>query len=237
MDAEYSSWNLGRTRRILFVCLVASVALHALVFVLFPKLEIDRSAPSVQVLEVRLLAPEPLAVAPVASVPSATGRPRGAQRADAVAASRAQAPATPSPAPNHGGDQAIAQIGADSSAPAADVPLADNAVKANPMTGASATRRESLPVSRAAYLHNPAPAYPPIARRNGEQGTVTLRVLVARNGAPARVSVERSSGYGHLDRSALEAVREWRFVPAREQGEPVEVWMLVPIAFRLQGAS
>jgi len=235
VDAAYSSWNLGRPRRILFVCLVASVALHALVFVLFPKLEIDRSAPSVQVLEVRLLAPEPLAVAPVASAPSATGRSRGAQRADAVAASRA--PATPSPAPNHGGDQAMAQIGADSSAPAADVPLADKAVKPNPMTAASATWRESLPASRAAYLHNPAPAYPPIARRNGEQGTVTLRVLVARDGAPARVSVERSSGYAHLDRSALEAVREWRFVPAREQGEPVEVWMLVPIAFRLQSAS
>jgi protein TonB len=86
-------------------------------------------------------------------------------------------------------------------------------------------------------LHNPSPAYPLIARRNGEQGTVTLRVLVSRDGAPASVSVERSSGHARLDRSALEAVRAWRFVPAREQGEPVEVWMLVPIAFMLQGAS
>jgi protein TonB len=79
--------------------------------------------------------------------------------------------------------------------------------------------------------------YPLLARRNGDQGTVTLRVLVTRDGAAASVSVERSSGYAHLDRSALQAVREWRFVPAREQGEPIEAWMLVPIAFRLEGAS
>ena len=227
---------MGRARSILPVCLVASVALHALVLVLFPGVEIDRGASSVQVLEVRLLAPEPLAAAPVASAPSAIGRQRGAQHGDAVPASRPQAPAPPAPAADHG-DQAMAQIAADLPVPAADVPLADNGAKPDPTTAASATRRESLPAFKAAYLHNPAPAYPLIARRNGEQGTVTLRVLVARDGATARVSVERSSGYAHLDRSALEAVREWRFVPAREQGEPVEVWMLVPIAFRLQGAS
>ena len=229
-------WNFGRARSILPVCLVASAALHALVLVLFPGVEIDRGASSVQVLEVRVLAPEPLAVAPVATAPSATARPRGAQHGDAVAASRRQAPAPPAPAANRG-DQALAQIAADLPAPAADVPLADNGAKPDPTTAAAATRREVLPAFKAAYLHNPAPAYPALARRNGEQGTVTLRVLVARDGATARVSVERSSGYAHLDRSALEAVREWRFVPAREQGEPVEVWMLVPIAFRLQGAS
>ena len=224
-------------RSVLPVCLAVSAALHVLVLVLLPKLGIDRSAPSVQVLEVRMLAPEPLTVAPLTSAPSATGRPRSAQRTDAVLANRPQAPATPPSPAKRGGDHAMARIDADLPAPASDVPLADSSARLDPVPAASAPARETPPASRAAYLHNPAPAYPPIARRNGEQGTVTLRVLVARDGATARVSVERSSGYAHLDRSALEAVRDWRFVPAREQGEPVEVWMLVPIAFRFQGAS
>jgi protein TonB len=50
------------------------------------------------------------------------------------------------------------------------------------------------PSFSAAYLSNPAPRYPDAARRSGEQGTVTLRVRVARNGVAAEVAVERSSG-------------------------------------------
>ena len=95
----------------------------------------------------------------------------------------------------------------------------------------------TAPSFSAAYLSNPAPRYPDAARRSGEQGTVTLRVQVARDGAPSRVAVEKSSGSPHLDAAALEAVKAWRFTPARRGGEAVESWMLVPIVFRLEGAS
>jgi periplasmic protein TonB len=88
-----------------------------------------------------------------------------------------------------------------------------------------------------AYLRNPGPRYPDAARRAGEQGTVTLRVLVTREGLPARVTVEKSSGSAHLDNAALEAVKAWRFTPARQGAERIESWMLVPVAFRLEGAS
>jgi protein TonB len=93
------------------------------------------------------------------------------------------------------------------------------------------------PAFNAAYLQNPAPRYPLMARRRGEQGTVTLRVLVTRDGIPARVSVERTSGSGHLDSAALETVKTWRFTPARAGSEPIEAWVLVPVVFRLEGTS
>lgn len=95
----------------------------------------------------------------------------------------------------------------------------------------------SAPSFNAAYLRNPAPLYPIIARRNGEQGTVTLKVLVTREGTPASVSVDKTSGSAHLDAAALEAVRSWRFAPARQGTQPVEAWVLVPIVFRLEPAS
>jgi protein TonB len=87
----------------------------------------------------------------------------------------------------------------------------------------------------AAYLSNPAPRYPQAARRAGQQGTVTLRVLVLRNGLPSRVEVEKSSGSRLLDTAAHDAVWGWRFVPARNGSHPVESWVLVPVVFRLEG--
>jgi protein TonB len=115
------------------------------------------------------------------------------------------------------------------SAPESSAPAAARAPKA----AAQATP----PVFNAGYLRNPPPVYPLIARRNGEQGTVTVKVLVARDGRPASVNIERTSGSAHLDRAALDAVKTWRFVPAREGSEPIEAWVLVPIVFRLEGAS
>ena len=66
---------------------------------------------------------------------------------------------------------------------------------------------------------------------------MTLRVLVTRDGFPARVSVERTSGSGQLDSAALETVKTWRFVPARQGSEAIEAWVLVPVVFRLEGTS
>lgn len=93
----------------------------------------------------------------------------------------------------------------------------------------------ALPSFNAAYLRNPAPRYPAASRRAGEQGTVMLRVLVTRDGLPSRVDVEKSSGSPYLDAAALEAVKAWRFAPARRGDESIESWVLVPIVFRLEG--
>jgi protein TonB len=89
------------------------------------------------------------------------------------------------------------------------------------------------PSFNAAYLRNDAPAYPTASRRLGEQGRVLMRVLVSVDGAPDKVEMRESSGHPRLDSAALEAVRRWKFVPARQAGHPVAAWVLVPIAFVL----
>lgn len=91
------------------------------------------------------------------------------------------------------------------------------------------------PSFNADYLQNPAPRYPPLARRMGQQGKVVLRVLVNPGGGPAQIVVRTSSGSDVLDEAALDAVKRWRFVPAKRGDQPIAAWVLVPITFTLQG--
>ncbi len=60
-----------------------------------------------------------------------------------------------------------------------------------------------------------------------------LRVHVTPAGTPDAVEVRTSSGSLRLDNAALEAVRRWRFVPARQGEATVAAWVLVPISFTL----
>lgn len=91
-----------------------------------------------------------------------------------------------------------------------------------------------MPSSNAAYLQNPAPSYPAISRRMGEQGKVLLRVYISAEGLPQRVEINQSSGYDRLDRQATDAVMRWRFVPGKRNGVPEAMWNLVPINFVLE---
>lgn len=92
-----------------------------------------------------------------------------------------------------------------------------------------------LPRFDADYLQNPSPVYPSLARRMGEQGKVLLRVVVRPDGMPDNVVLRQSSGSQRLDEAALEAVRKWRFVPARQGDTPVSAAVIVPIVFTLEG--
>ncbi len=89
------------------------------------------------------------------------------------------------------------------------------------------------PVFDAAYLQNPPPLYPNSARRSGVQGKVTLAVNVTTEGTAGDVIISKSSGYRLLDDAALDAVRRWRFVPAKRGNEIVEAKVLVPVEFKL----
>jgi len=92
----------------------------------------------------------------------------------------------------------------------------------------------TAPVFDAAYLNNPAPRYPALSRRLGEQGRVTLRVVVNPAGRADSVQVRTSSGFARLDESAVEAVKTWRFVPAKRGNEAITDTVLVPIPFILE---
>lgn len=90
-----------------------------------------------------------------------------------------------------------------------------------------------LPKFGAAYLNNPAPTYPPMARRFGEQGRVLLKVLVSETGNAEKVQIENSSGYNKLDQAAIEAVKQWTFIPAKRSNQAISAYVLVPIKFSL----
>ncbi len=83
------------------------------------------------------------------------------------------------------------------------------------------------------YGENPPLPYPLIARRKGYEGVVLLAVEVLSNGRAGHIKIEKSTGYAVLDTSALKAVKEWKFEPARRMGTPVTVWVNVPVKFVL----
>lgn len=72
-----------------------------------------------------------------------------------------------------------------------------------PTPPAPAAPTVELPSTAADYLRNPPPVYPSLSRRLGEQGRVTLRVLVEADGTPSQVQVAQSSGYERLDKAAV----------------------------------
>ncbi len=84
------------------------------------------------------------------------------------------------------------------------------------------------------YLKNPAPPYPPLSRRMGEEGKVILRVSVTPAGTAESVEIKTSSGSQRLDESAQKTVRTWKFIPAKRGSEAVQSFVLVPIIFKLE---
>ncbi|MBC7800986.1 MAG: energy transducer TonB, partial [Gemmatimonadaceae bacterium] len=83
------------------------------------------------------------------------------------------------------------------------------------------TGRGVVPATPNSRFRNQPPGYPMAAARIGAEGTVGLLVQVSAQGVATDVAVARSSGNDSLDRAARDAVRRWRFTPARIQGTPV----------------
>jgi len=77
------------------------------------------------------------------------------------------------------------------------------------------------------------PEYPPWCLRRGIEGQVKVRVLVGEDGLPQELTIAKSSGDSALDNAALDAVKQWVFVPATRHGVPVRGWAIVPIEFKL----
>ncbi len=94
--------------------------------------------------------------------------------------------------------------------------------------------RAAVQASVPLYHLNPAPQYPRLARRRNYQGAVVLDVRVTIDGLAANIRIAESSGYAILDRSAVKAVRGWRFSPAMRGGRPFEMWVQVPVRFELR---
>ncbi len=77
------------------------------------------------------------------------------------------------------------------------------------------------------------PEYPTQSRRYGEEGMVTLMLLIQADGKVGEARVMISSGSERLNESAREAARHWRFHPATADGEPIAHWQRFRVNFTL----
>ena len=136
----------------------------------------------------------------------------------------------PAPAPDAPrGTLDTAPVPAEQAPPAPVSPPTPPAPPAPP-----AAPRIEQPSSNAAYLNNPAPPYPSMSKRMGEQGKVLLRVYVNEQGLPEKIEIKQSSGYERLDEAAIATVQRWKFVPGKRNGVPEAMWNIVPINFVLR---
>jgi len=87
--------------------------------------------------------------------------------------------------------------------------------------------------AKPSVFNNPSPIYPQVARQNGWEGLVQLKVLVETDGLPSQILIEKNSGYDILDESAVRAVRQWHFIPAQKGAMKFSSWVTIPIRFRL----
>ena len=109
------------------------------------------------------------------------------------------------------------------------IPASESAISA--ATAAGGPPQELATSSRV------EPVYPPVSRRNGEEGTVRLKVLVDANGRPADVQVANTSGFARLDQAAIQAVKRWKFVAATNGSQAIQTWTQVAVTFKLTAAE
>jgi TonB family protein len=76
--------------------------------------------------------------------------------------------------------------------------------------------------------------YPPALYAQKVQGNVTLRIYIDRDGSIVGDStrVAETSGFNALDSAAMKGSRDLKFQPAKTQGVPVPVSILLPVFFR-----
>lgn len=138
---------------------------------------------------------------------------------------------TPKPAPNPEPVSEIAAEPVEQEAPAQVAPSTPTSQQAAPaaMTPAPITP----PRTDAAHLNNPAPQYPALSRRLGEQGRVMLDVYILTDGSVGEIKLNRSSGFPRLDNAALQAVKTWKYVPAKRGDTAIPFWYVQPVSFVL----
>jgi protein TonB len=68
------------------------------------------------------------------------------------------------------------------------------------------------------------PVYPRIARIRGYEGAVLISTEILPDGNVGNLKIKKSSGYAILDQAAIDAVRNWKFEPAKKMGKPFAIW-------------
>ncbi|MDD5328489.1 MAG: energy transducer TonB [Sulfuricella sp.] len=183
-----------------------------------------RRLPQTPALMVRLIQPSP--TPPTTRQPAKP--PAQPRRHEPVPEPRPPVQTTSSAAPAEAVEMPVAKA----------APSAPELSAARPMRPSAAEHPAPAvtePSFNADYLLNPAPVYPAMSRRLGESGKTLLRVFVEPDGRPSQIEIKAGSGFARLDQAAADAVRRWKFVPARHGDDAIGMWVLVPIVFNLRG--
>jgi protein TonB len=82
------------------------------------------------------------------------------------------------------------------------------------------------------------PPYPPDAKKNEQQGTVVLHIMISAQGDVTNATVSRSSGVPVLDQTAVDwVVRHWKYKPATDNGVAVASASDAQVVFNLKNAG
>lgn len=86
-------------------------------------------------------------------------------------------------------------------------------------------------VSPPKVLRQREPEFTPLARQLHYDGTTVLMATVNESGSIQDVQVLRPAGFG-LDDAAVQAIKTWKFDPAKRDGKPVKTVIEVEVAYR-----
>jgi len=79
--------------------------------------------------------------------------------------------------------------------------------------------------------------YPAAAEENNVQGRVIVQFVVGKDGSVSQAKIARGV-HPALDNEALRVVRSLpKFIPGKQNGQPVSVWYTLPVQFKLQNAN
>jgi len=95
---------------------------------------------------------------------------------------------------------------------------------AAPLLAADAGREPPVPVRTV------APEYPSDLRRDGVSGMVMVKCTIDEQGNVTEPEVLKSSNAA-FDKPAVDAVKKWRFKPAKQDGTPVAIKVTIPVKF------
>ncbi len=102
-------------------------------------------------------------------------------------------------------------------------------------SGAPRSIRVGGNVAQANLIYQVAPVYPPIAKAAHISGTVVLHAIIGKDGTIQ--DLQYVSGPPLLMKSAMDAVRQWRYKPTVINGNPVEVDTTITVIFTLGGSN
>lgn len=92
-------------------------------------------------------------------------------------------------------------------------------------------RKLDASMTRPIVLYRVEPAYTVEAKINRVSGIVITEVVIDETGAVTDVKVLKPLPFG-LDKSAVDAIRQWRFAPAMADGKPVATKFTITINFK-----